>query len=77
MDDALKNGQVLEFGWFLDGISGYAIATGEAKEQFMAAFANYPWIEMDVQEILPYEAGKEIMRQVLKFQAEAMAAMKR
>jgi hypothetical protein len=43
----------------------------------MNGFKNYPWIEMEVHEIIDYETGKGIARQVLKAQAEQMAAMKR
>ena len=39
IDDGLRNGQILEFGFFLNGRAGYAIAAGEAKDQFMAAFS--------------------------------------
>jgi len=77
IDEALKSGQLLEFGWFPSSSSGYAISSGEAKDAFMNAFKNYPWIEMEVHEIIDYETGKGIARQVLKAQAEQMAAMKR
>jgi len=73
MDDALKSGQVLEFGWFSNGASGYSISSGDAQGPFMRAFANFPWIEVEVHEIIDYETGKGIVRQVLK----QMAAMKR
>ena len=43
----------------------------------MTDFAQYPWIETEVHEIIDYETGKEISRQVLKARAEQMAAMKR
>jgi hypothetical protein len=76
MDEALKSGQVLEFGWFPSN-SGYAISSGEAKDVFMRTFANYPWFQCEVHEIIDYETGKEIARQVQKAKAEQMAAMKR
>ncbi|MGA3200020.1 MAG: hypothetical protein ABSD89_11530 [Halobacteriota archaeon] len=77
IDEGLKSGLVLEFGYFPNAASGYAIMSGEAKDLFTVAFANYPWIEMEVHEIIDYETGKGIARQVLKAQAEQMAAMKR
>ncbi len=77
IDNLLKTGETLEFGFFTDGRSGYAIATGESKDAFAHTFSFLPWIESDVQEMLPYETGKEVMRAVKKAQAEQMAAMKR
>jgi hypothetical protein len=77
VDEGLKSGLILEFGLFPNAVSGYIIYSGEANDVFMRAFADYPWIEMEVHEIIDYETGKAIARQVLKAQAEAMAAMKR
>ena len=70
IDQGLKSGQILEVGWFPNSISGYVITSGDAKDQFMSAFADYPWITADIQEIVPYETGKELTRQVLKAKAE-------
>jgi len=70
VDNNLKSGEVLEFGYFADGKSGYSISTGESKDVFRRVFANFPWLEADVHEMIPYETGKEIVRGVLK--AEAM-----
>ena len=77
VDEGLKSGHILEFGYFPNALSGYAIYSGEAKDAFMIAFASYPWIEKEVHEIIDYETGKAVARQVLKAQAEQMAAMKR
>jgi len=77
IDEEWKSGRILDYGCFPEGSSGYAISSGEAKDAFMNAFKNYPWIEMEVHEIIDYETGKGIARQVLKAQAEQMAAMKR
>jgi len=77
MDEALKSGLILECGYFLNGTSGYAICSGEAKDMFKGTFTDYPWFEDEVQEIIDYETGKEVMRAVMKAQAEQMAAMKR
>ena len=77
IDEDLKSGFVLEFGFFPNATSGYAIVSGEAKDVFGAAFGNYPWWEFEVHEIIDYETGKAAVRQVLKAQAEQMAAMKR
>ena len=78
LDEGLESGWILEHGWFADGTSGYSISTGEdAKGVLTGAFATYPWAQNEVREIIDYETGKEIDRQVLKAQAEQMAAMKR
>ncbi|MGA3198809.1 MAG: hypothetical protein ABSD89_05325 [Halobacteriota archaeon] len=77
VDEGLKTGLILEFGLFPDSLSGYIIYSGEAKDVFMRTFANYPWFLIEVHEIIDYETGKAIARQVFKAQAEAMAAMKR
>ena len=77
IDEGLKSGLILEFGYFPNTPSGYVIASGEAKDLFMGAFADYPWVEHEVHEIIDYETGKAAARQVLKAKAEQMAAMKR
>ena len=78
IDEGLKSGRILEFGYLPNGTSGYAILSGEAKDMFRGAFAQYPWFQFEVlHEIIDYETGKATARQVLKAQAEQMAAMKR
>ena len=77
VDAGLKSGLILEFGFFPNSSSGYAICSGDAKDVFMSALANYPGSLFEVHEIIDYETGKAIARQVLKAQAEQMAAMKR
>lgn len=78
IDEGLKSGRILDFGWFADGTSGYVISSGESGQGVLAmAFAAHPWFEREVHEIIDYETGKEIDRQVLKAQAEQMTAMKR
>lgn len=42
----------------------------------MAGFANFPWLTAEVHEVIDYETGKEMTRQVMKAQAEQMVAMK-
>ena len=77
IDQGLKSGRLLEVGWFANAVSGYAISTADAKGLFAGAFANFPWSESEVHEVLDYETGKELARQVLKAKAEQMAAVKR
>jgi hypothetical protein len=71
MDEALKGGQI-EFGFFPDGASGYAIVSGDAKDIFRSAISWFPWIESDINEIVPYETGKAVTKEVLKTQMEMM-----
>jgi hypothetical protein len=77
MDRLLQSGEAQEFGFFSNGTSGYAITGGEAHDEMGRAFGFYPWLISEVHEIVPYETGKEVMRAVLKAEAEQMQAMKR
>jgi hypothetical protein len=77
LDEGLKSGQLLEYGWFADGTSGYVISEGEDAKGILAmAFAAHPWFQREVHEIIDYETGKELARQVLKAKVQQMAAMK-
>jgi hypothetical protein len=77
IDNWLKTGEMLEFGFFPDGKSGYAIVTGDSKDVLRLAMLWYfPFIELEVHEIVLYETGKEIMDRVYKEYGEAMAAIK-
>jgi hypothetical protein len=77
LDKALKEGLLLEFGFFPDGMGGYAIAEGESKDSLRRTSGFFPWVMPEVHEMVPYETGKEVLRGVFKAQAEAMATMKR
>lgn len=73
MDHAIKAGQVLETGYFLDGASGYTIAEGDSTDALRSAAMFSPFIEwVEYEEIVPYETGKEIFRAVFQAKAEAM-----
>ncbi len=72
LDTALKEGQLEEFGFFPSGSSGYAIMSGESTDAFGGAISFFPWMESEVYEMIPYETGKGIIKQVLKYQMEAM-----
>ena len=76
IDSMLKSGKMLEFGFFPDATSGYAITTEDPTGQYAGAFSMYPFIVSEIHEIVPYETGKEIGRGVFKATAEQMAAMK-
>jgi hypothetical protein len=72
LDKAMESGRLLEFGYFPDGVSGYTILQGEAKDAYRATLSYYPWVISDVHEMVPYETGKEISREVMKARTEMM-----
>jgi hypothetical protein len=76
IDDWLKTGEMLEFGFFPDGMGGFAISV-DAKAVFKQSGSLSPFILVEAHEIVPYETGKEIARGLMKAQAEQMEAMKR
>jgi hypothetical protein len=76
-DNLLRTGELLEFGFFPNGTSGYIISTGEAKDEFRRASTYCPFVQGEVYETISYETGKDIMMGVMKAQAEQMEAMKR
>jgi hypothetical protein len=71
IDELIKMGIVKDFGWFLDGTSGYAIGEGESITTFRNVSMFLPYWESEVQEIIPYEKGKENLRAIMKAQIEA------
>ena len=62
----MKKGQVTEFGWFLDGKSGYVIGEGDAVATFTNVTMFSSYFDMTVEEIIPYEVGKQVNRARLK-----------
>jgi len=73
MDDLMKKGEVVEFGWFLNGRSGYAIGEGDSVTVFKNINRFSTYFDMTVEEIIPYEVGKQVNRERLK---EMIVAMK-
>ena len=71
IDNLIKKGTMKEFGYFLDGMSGYAISEGESADIFRNVSMFSPYIETEVQEIIPYEKAKETLRTLWKTLAEA------
>jgi len=67
----MKKGEVKEFGFFLDGISGYAIDEGDSATTLEHTIMYVPCIESEVHEIIDYEKGKEILTALTKAQIEA------
>jgi hypothetical protein len=72
MDEHLKAARIKEFGYFLDGTSGYLIGEGESIDAFRGALSFYPFIVGEPREIVPHEIGRAVMREVMKAKAEAM-----
>lgn len=66
LDDLIEKGEVSEFGWFLDGRAGYAFGEGDGATTFknINMFTNY--FDFRVEEVLPYEVGKQIFRALFK-----------
>ena len=71
IDNLIKKGTMKEFGYFLDGMSGYAIGEGDSVETFRNVSMFGPYIESEVQEIIPYEKAKGTLRALWKTLAEA------
>jgi len=71
IDGLIKRGEVKEFGFFLDGTSGYGIGEGESTDTFRSVSMFSPYILSEVHEIIPYEKGKEITIALLKAQIAA------
>jgi hypothetical protein len=64
LDALTKAGLMKEFGYFADGRSGYSIGEGETADTFRSVSLFSPYIECEVHEIIPYEKGKKIVRDV-------------
>jgi hypothetical protein len=71
IDNMMKTGEIREEGFFLNGTSGYILVEGEPADVFKVAASFRPFVDSEVHEILPYETGKEVVRGVMKANAEA------
>ena len=73
VDNSMKTGEIKEFGFFLDGTSGYTIVEGEPADALKGSASFCPFVEhVEMLEIVPYETEKEILRGVMKAKVEAM-----
>ena len=72
IDSLIKKGIIKEFGYFMDGMSGYSIGEGDSVETLEKVSMFSPFIECKVQEIIPYESAKATLRAVRESMAEAM-----
>ena len=64
VDGLIAKGEIVEFGWFADGNSGYGISVGDVTDVFRRVSMFQPYILSEVHEIVPYEKGKEINRAI-------------
>ncbi len=62
MDGLMKKGEIIDFGWFMDGRSGYAIGEGDSVTVFKNINMFSAYFDMTVEEIIPYETGKQVNR---------------
>jgi hypothetical protein len=62
VEGLMKTGEIVEFGWFLDGKSGYAIGEGDSVTLFKNVNMFTAYFDMTIEEIIPYETGKEVNR---------------
>ena len=65
IDSFVKEGVIEDFGFFADGISGYAIGKGEATDVFRRVSMFTPYMVGEVHNIIGYEEGKKILRETL------------
>ena len=72
IDNLMKMGEIKEFGWFLDGKSGYAIGEGESTTVIRDVSMFMPFEEFKIQEIVPWEKGKAAVREAWKILAASM-----
>ena len=72
IDGLLKKGEIKEFAFFLNGVTGYAMGEGDGATVFKDVTMFSHFYDFEVSEILPFEKGKETMRSVMKAQIEAM-----
>jgi hypothetical protein len=69
IDNLIKSGDIKEFGFFLDGISGYAIGNKDSATAFKNVNMFLPYYTSEIHEIMPYERGREILNALWKAQA--------
>ena len=70
IENLTESGEIEEFGFFTDGISGYAIGKGEAIDTFRNVSMFLPYVYSEVHEIIPYKEGKETSIAVMKTMIE-------
>jgi hypothetical protein len=71
IDNLIKKGTIKEFGFFMDGNSGYVIIEGDSVDVLQKVSMFNPYIKCEVHEIIPYEKAKGTLRALWKTMAEA------
>jgi hypothetical protein len=71
LDMQMQKGDIKEFGWFIDGSSGYVIAEGTPSDILGDIAMFTPYILTEVHEIVDHAIAKETFRAVYKAKAEA------
>ena len=72
IDGLLKKGEIKEFAFFLNGVTGYAMGEGDGATAFKDVTMFSHFYDFEVSEVIPFEKAKETMRSVIKAQIEAM-----
>jgi len=70
IDSFKQEGLLEDFGFFPDGISGYAIGKGDVTDVFSRLSMFLPYMLPEVHEIIPYEKGKKALREVMSQMAQ-------
>lgn len=71
MDSLMKKGEVAELRWFLNSTSGYAIGEADAATILKNSSLFSLYFNMTVQEAIPYETGKQVLKASLQAAIEA------
>lgn len=71
IENLMKKGEIEEFGFFPDGMSGYGISKGETTDVYRRVSMFQPFITVEVHEIIPFQKGREISMAVMKARIEA------
>ncbi len=72
IDGLLKKVEIVEFGWFMDERSGYAIGEADSMTIFKNINMFSAYFNVTVEEIIPYEVGKQVNRVYYKALIAAM-----
>jgi len=62
MDGLMKKKEIIDFGWFMDGRSGYAIGEADSVTVFKNINMFSAYFNRTVEKISTYETGKELNR---------------
>lgn len=65
IDSFKQEGVIEDFGNFPEATSGYAIGKGDATDVYRRLNMFLPYMYAEVHEIISYEKGKEILREIL------------